>query len=81
MSGFKICAMLVYVPKINPNIPNNIMPISFHNTQLCLPKSFGQNVMISMSGGNINANVELLTAPTNDIIGPKFGIIAASTTI
>lgn len=37
--------------------------------------------MISMSGGNINANVELLTAPTNEMIGPKFGIIAASMTV
>lgn len=34
-----------------------------------------------MSGGNINANVLLLTAPTNEIIGPKFGIIAANTTV
>jgi hypothetical protein len=36
--------------------------------------------MISMMGGEIRANVELLTAPTNEITAPKFGIIAARAT-
>lgn len=35
---------------------------------------------ISINGGKINASVEELTAPTKDIIGPKFGTIAAMKT-
>lgn len=79
-SGLRICAILVYVPKMKPNMPNTIIAMSFHSTQHFCPNLLGQNVIISISGGNINANVLLLTAPTNEIIGPRFGIIAASTT-
>lgn len=37
--------------------------------------------MISMSGGNISANVDELTAPTSEMIGPRFGTNAAKTTV
>lgn len=74
-----IFATLAYVPKMKPAIPNNIIKISFHNIHLYLPIS-GQNVIISINGGNINANVELLSAPTNEITTPKFGTNAAKTT-
>ena len=37
--------------------------------------------MISMIGGNISANVELLTAPTSEMTAPKFGIMAANPTV
>lgn len=40
----------------------------------------GQNVTISSSGGAMSAKVELLTAPTSEIIGPRFGMQAAKTT-
>lgn len=79
-SGFKICAILEYVPKTKPKMPKHMMPMSFHRIQLLRPNWFGQNVMISMSGGKMSANVELLTAPTNEMIGPKFGMIAANMT-
>lgn len=36
--------------------------------------------MISMSGGNISANVDELTLPTNDMTAPRFGTIAANKT-
>lgn len=36
--------------------------------------------MISISGGNISANVDELTLPTNDMTAPKFGTIAANKT-
>lgn len=39
-----------------------------------------QNVTSSISGGKINANIELLTDPTNEMTELKFGITAASTT-
>lgn len=37
--------------------------------------------MISMSGGKMSANVDELTAPTSDIIGPRFGTSAARITV
>jgi hypothetical protein len=37
--------------------------------------------MISITGGNMRASVELLTAPTSEITAPKFGIIAARATV
>lgn len=37
--------------------------------------------MISMNGGNINANAELLNAPTNEITAPKFGIAIANANV
>lgn len=73
--------MLAYDPNINPTTPNNIIAISFHSTQLYFPSLCGQNVIISINGGNINASVDELIAPTNEIIGPKFGTIAAKITV
>lgn len=54
---------------------------SFHSIQLNLPRSESQNVMISIIGGKIKANVELLTAPTSEMTAPRLGIMAASPTV
>lgn len=54
------------------------MNISLAMVTLLIPAS--QNVAISMRGGNINANIELLTEPTNEITALKFGIAAANRT-
>lgn len=37
--------------------------------------------MISISAGKISASVEALTAPINEIIGPKFGTATAKITV
>jgi len=37
--------------------------------------------MISMIGGKINANAELLNDPTKEIIADKFGMAAAKATV
>lgn len=80
MLGFKIWAILAYVPNVNPHSPKIRIPISFHIIQLYRPKPTGQNVIISIIGGAIRANAELLIAPTSEIIGPKFGMHAAKIT-
>lgn len=36
--------------------------------------------MISIRGGKINANAELLNAPTKEITAPRLGIAAAKAT-
>lgn len=54
------------------------MQISLAMVTLLIPES--QNVAISMRGGNISANIELLTEPTNEITALKFGIAAANRT-
>lgn len=72
--------MLVYVPNAKPHNPNIRIPMSFQRTQLCFPNPSCQKVIISITGGNIRAKVELLTAPTKDITADKFGIAAAKAT-
>lgn len=72
--------MLAYEPNINPITPNNIIEMSFHSTQLYFPRLCGQNVIISINGGKINASVDELIAPTNEIIGPRLGTSAAKIT-
>lgn len=57
------------------------MNTSFHSFQSFLPNWSGQNVTISINGGNIKARAELLKAPTNEIIPLKFGIRAAAATV
>lgn len=69
--------MLTYDPTKNPTNPNNIIAMSFQKTQLYFPNLSGQNVTISISGGKINANAELLNAPTKEITAPKFGMAMA----
>lgn len=73
--------MLAYVPNMKPRTPNIMIAISFHRIQRYLPNRSGQNVIISIIGGNINANVDELIAPTREMIGPKFGTSAAIITV
>lgn len=40
----------------------------------------GQKVTISISGGKIRARADELTAPTSEMIPPRFGIIQAKRT-
>ena len=63
---------------MNPIKPNSMSTRSFHSFHLYEPNLSGQNVTISSVGGNINAKVELLRAPTRDMTAPRFGMAAAS---
>lgn len=54
--------------------------MSFHRIHLYRPRPSGQKVTISMRGGKIKANVDELTAPTREMIPPKFGIMQAKRT-
>lgn len=72
---------LTYDPTINPIKPNRTIAISFHKIQLFFPKLSGQKVMISIKGGKISANAELLKAPTNEITAPRFGIAIANANV
>ena len=72
--------MLTYVPKPKTKNPNMMIIMSLIRIQLYLPRSESQNVIISNTGGNIMAKVELLPAPTNDITALKSGIIIARPT-
>lgn len=55
--------------------------MSFHSILLYCPNPTGQNVTISIIGGAINANAELLTAPTREIMDSSRGMQAAKTTV
>lgn len=74
-------ATLVYVPKKNPKSPNIRIPMSFQSIWLYFPNPTGQNVTISIIGGAINANAELLTAPTREMIDSKLGMQIARMTV
>lgn len=74
-------ATLVYVPNTNPSKPNIRIAMSFQSILLYFPNPTGQNVTISIIGGAIKANAELLTAPTNEIIDSSLGMQAAKTTV
>lgn len=71
---------LAYVPKPAPNIPKTNIPISFQKIQLNFPKSFGQNVTISIIGGNKSASAVELPAPTSGMILSRFGMLMANET-
>lgn len=73
--------MLTYDPITNPTKPKITMATSFQRTQLNRPNLSGQNVIISIIGGKINANAELLNAPTKEITAPKFGIAIANANV
>lgn len=80
-SGFIKCSKLVYVPNTNPSSPNIRMNKSFHSIHLYFPRPSGQNVTISIIGGKMSANAEELTAPTSEMMPPRFGMMQAKRTV
>jgi hypothetical protein len=68
---------LTYEPTMNPMQPKSTMAMSFHKIQLFFPNLSGQKVMISMRGGKMSANAELLKAPTSEMTAPRLGIAIA----
>ena len=72
--------MLTKLPVKKPTKPITNRNKFLNSLHLYLPQS-GQNVTVSMMGGAIKANVEELTAPTNEINRSIFGMAAASATV
>lgn len=70
---------LVYEPATNPSSPNRAIRMSLTTVKRLIP--YCQNVINSIIGGKINANMELLTEPTRDITALRLGMAAARKTV
>ena len=67
---------LSYVPVTKPRRPISTIKMSFDIVK-GLRDAFCQHTTISMIGGNTKARAVLLTAPTNDMNRPSWGIASA----